>query len=264
MAKYKLGFIGIGNMGSALATACCAHDPGSVIVANRSMEKAEAFAKSHGCAFGHMEDAARESKYIIIGTLPGAVAETVGRILPTIKGTKEKRVLVSMAGGVTLEKLAAMADEARPIIRILPNTPVAVGKGLIFYAPGAHADGETVADFLETMAPAGAFEPLSESLFTAGSAVAGCGPAFAALFIDALADGGVKAGLPRSKALLFAERMLLGTAELALRTGKHPGQLKDEVASPGGSTIEGIEALERGGFRAAAMAAVVAAWEKHK
>jgi len=102
-----------------------------------------------------------------------------------------------------------------------------------------------------------------EKLFGAGSSVAGCGPAFAAIFIDALADAGVKTGLPRAKAIRFAEQMILGTAQLALDTGKHPAQLRDEVASPGGATIEGIQALEEGGFRAATINAVIEAWKKH-
>ena len=213
---------------------------------------------------GSPEDVARESEYVIIGTLPGAVRETVARVYPAMKESGEKRVLVSMAGGVTLKDLASFTDPALPILRIMPNTPVAVGKGLILYAENERVDAETIRDFLSVLSAAGTFDPLPEALFSAASAVAGCGPAFAALFMEALADGGVKAGLPRAKALLYAEQMILGAAELAIRTGKHPGRLKDEVASPGGSTIEGIQALEEGGFRAATMRAVVAAWEKHK
>jgi pyrroline-5-carboxylate reductase len=264
MARYKLGYIGVGNMGAALAGASCAFDATRVVVANRTPEKADAFARRTNCAVGTMEYVARESEYVLIGTLPGAVGETVRKIYPVMKESGEKRVLVSMAGGVSLSDLAAMTDPEFPIIRIMPNTPVAVGKGLVFYACNDSVDDATIADFVKAMAPAGSLDPLPENLFNAGSAVAGCGPAFAALFIEALADGGVKAGLPRDKAVAYAEKMLLGTAELALRTGKHPGQIKDEVASPGGSTIEGIQALEEGGFRAAAMRAVVAAWEKHK
>ena len=264
MAKFKLGYIGVGNMGSALATACCARDAASVIVANRTHEKAEAFAKEHGCAVGTCEDVARESAFVIIGTLPGAACETVRRIYPAMKESGERRVVVSMAGGVRLSDLTAAADPDFPVIRIMPNTPVAVGKGLVFYAANGNVDPGTLADFIQAMSPAGTLDPLAESLFNAGAVVAGCGPAFAGMFIDALADGGVKAGLPRAKAIACAAQMLLGTAELALRTGKHPGQIKDEVASPGGSTIEGIQALEEGGFRAAVIRAVVAAWEKHR
>lgn len=264
MAKYKLGFIGMGNMGTALAEASCAHDAGTVAVANRTPQKADAFAERTNCTAGTMEFVARNSTYVIIGTLPNAVDAVVRHIYPAMKETGEKRVLVSMAGGVSLADLAAMTDADFPIIRIMPNTPTKVGKGLTFYARNTNVDEATCADFVKAMSPTGSLDPLSENLFNAGSSVAGCGPAFVALFIDALADGGVKAGLPRAKAITFAEKMLFGTAALALETGKHPGQLKDEVASPGGSTIEGIQALEEGGFRATVMRAVVAAWEKHK
>ena len=112
------------------------------------------------------------------------------------------------------------------------------------------------------MSGAGALDALDERLIDAATAISGCGPAYAYLFIEALADGGVKAGLPRDKALRCAAQMLLGSAELALRSGKHPGELKDEVCSPGGSTIAGVAALESAGFRGACIAAVEAAVER--
>ncbi|MGI6238616.1 MAG: pyrroline-5-carboxylate reductase [Christensenellales bacterium] len=264
MAKYKFGFIGLGNMGGALAAAACADHPARVIVANRTQARAEAFAEKYGCAVGTFEEAARESEYVILGMLPGAVCEVASRVYPAMRASGDRRVLVSMAAGVSLAQLQACTNDALPIIRIIPNTPVAVGKGLILYAANEHIDADTIADFTSAMSCAGTLDPLPESLFYAGSAVAGCGPAFAAMFIDALADGGVKAGLPRAKAIAYAAQMLRGAAELAIRTGDHPGALKDAVCSPGGSTIEGVQALEEGGFRAAVMRAVVAAWEKHR
>ncbi len=262
MAKYDLGFIGIGSMGGALASAACKAFPEKVIVANRTREKATAFAEKYGCASGCFFDVANDSRYIIIGTLPGAVCDVIRKIMPVLTSATERKVIVSMAGSVSVEEMEAVAGDI-PVIRIMPNTPVAVGKGLIFYCAGKAATEEDVSGLIELFGCAGVMEQLDEKLFGAGSAVAGCGPAFAAIFIDALADGGVKAGLPRAKAIRFAEQMILGTAQLALDTGKHPAQLRDEVASPGGSTIEGIQALEEGGFRAAAINAVVAAWKKH-
>lgn len=262
MAKYDLGFIGTGSMGGALATAACRANPENVIVSNRTREKAEKIAAEYGCALGCFFDVAKDSRYIIIGTLPGAVCEVVNRIMPELSASKERKVIVSMAGSISIAELERAAGDI-PVIRIMPNTPVAVGKGLIFYCAGSKATADDVNSLVSLLSCAGAMEPLDESLFGAGSAVAGCGPAFAAIFIDALADGGVKAGLPRAMAIRFAEQMLLGAAQLALDTGKHPAQLRDEVASPGGATIEGIQALEEGGFRAAAINAVIESWKKH-
>lgn len=262
MAKYTLGFIGVGNMGGAMAAAACSANPNNVIISNRTISRAEALAQKLGCAVGTYEEVAANSEFVVIGTLPGAVEEVVRRIWPIVE--KSGAPIVSMASGVSLADLHAYTSPAHPVIRIMPNTPVAVGQGLVLYSADAATPAAVVDRLLSVLSCAGALEPLDESLFTAGSTVAGCGPAFAALFIDALADGGVKAGLPRAQAIRFAEQMLMGTAALALKTGRHPGQLKDDVCSPGGSTIEGIQALEEGGFRAAVISAVTAAWEKHR
>lgn len=262
MPKYDLGFIGTGSMGGALAVCPCRNFPEKVIVSNRTMAKAESIAEKYGCRVGSFADVARESRYIIIGTLPGAVCSVISDILPEITASGERKVIVSMSGSTSLAEMEAVAGDV-PVIRILPNTPVAVGSGLIFYCAGKNATDDDVNGLMALMSCCGAFEQLDEGLFGAGSAVAGCGPAFAAIFIDALGDGGVVAGVPRAKAIRFAEQMLLGTVQLALNTGKHPAQLRDEVASPGGATIEGIKALEEGGMRAAVIDAVVRAWKKH-
>ena len=262
MAKYDLGFIGVGSMGGALAACPAQAAPGKVIVSNRTIAKAEVIAEKYGCAVGSFADVAKDSRYIVIGTLPAAVCPVITDILPEIKASGERKVIVSMSGSTTIAEMENIAGDV-PVIRIMPNTPVAVGKGLIFYCMGKNATEEELDGLLALMGCCGAFEQLDERLFGAGSAVAGCGPAFTAIFIDALADGGVKAGLPRAKAIRFAEQMVLGSAQLALDTGKHPAQLRDEVASPGGATIEGIQALEDGGLRAAVINAVVEAWKKH-
>ena len=181
---------------------------------------------------------------------------------PVLKRRKTPFVLVSMAAGLTIDALAEMAGVPCPIIRIMPNTPCAVGEGLTLYACSAEVTDAQEKAFLHLLSRSGALEPLSESLIDAGSAVAGCGGAFACLFLEALADGAVACGLPRDKAQRYAAQMLKGTAELALQSQQHTGALKDAVCSPGGTTIAGVRALEEGGFRAAAMSAVIAAYER--
>jgi len=146
----------------------------------------------------------------------------------------------------------------------MPNTPVAVGSGVILYDETENVTQEQVKQFCENMRFAGLLDHLDEHLIDAGSAVSGCGPAFADLFMEALADGGVACGLPRAKAQLYAAQMLMGAAKLVLESGRHPGELKDAVCSPGGSTIAGVRALEQRAFRAACMEAVEAAYRRNK
>ena len=148
-----------------------------------------------------------------------------------------------------------------PIIRIMPNTPAEVGYGMILYTTNTKGD-ESVSLFLEVMAAAGQLDAIEERLIDAASAISGCGPAFVYMFIEALADGGVMSGLPRDKAMLYAAETLIGAAEVVKQTGRHPGALKDAVCSPGGSTIEGVKALEDGKMRGTVSGAVVASYEK--
>lgn len=171
-------------------------------------------------------------------------------------------MLVSMAAGLTLQRLREMAGLSCPILRIMPNTACAVGAGLTLYVPSPEVTEEQLSAFLTLMSASGRLEPLEEHLIDAGSAVAGCGGAFVSLFLEALADGAVTCGLPRDKARRYAAQMVLGTAQLALQSDQHTATMKDAVCSPGGTTIAGVRALERGGFRSAAMEAVIAAYEK--
>lgn len=162
-----------------------------------------------------------------------------------------------------METIQEMAGGHYPVIRLMPNTPAAIGKGMILYcSTKTHLD--EMVTFLHMMKEAGRFDELPENLIDAGSAVAGCGPAFAYMMIEALSDGGVACGLPRTKAIEYAAQMLAGSAEMVLKTGEHPGTLKDAVCSPAGSTIQGVRALEERGFRSSLFEAVTAAYEKTK
>ena len=260
---YEAGFIGAGNMGGALAQAAAkAVGAENIILTCKTRAHTLAAAERLGCASGSAGEIAKSSRFVFLGVKPQMVVGVVESLKADILASEG--IFVSMLAGVSLEKLALLLGADKKIIRIMPNTPCAVGQGLILYAANGRVSEDELCAFRELMAPAGLLDELNEHLIDAASAVSGCGPAYAYLFIEALADGGVKNGLPRAKAQRYAAQMLLGSAEMVLRTGRHPGQLKDEVCSPGGSTIAGVAALERSGLRSACIEAVDAAVEKTK
>ena len=167
-----------------------------------------------------------------------------------------------MAAGVRIDSIERMINmDGVPIIRIMPNLAVSIGAGTVLWCTNAAASGKRE-DFIEAMSAAGVFAKTEESKMDAGSAISGCGPAFAYMFIDALADGGVACGLTREAALEYASQVLIGAARMVQETGRHPAELKDEVCSPGGSTIAGVLALEDGAFRATVSGAVRASYKK--
>ena len=263
MAKYKFGFIGTGNMGGALARAAARTlDPARILLADHLPEKAAALAKDLGAVQGDNQAVASECEYIFLGVKPQMLAGMVREILPCLDAREDRFVLVSMAAGVSIDQLSAMTGKAYPVLRIMPNTPASLGSGMILCAANAQVTEAEKQTFLELMRGAGRFDWLDERLIDAGSAVSGCGPAYVYMFIEALADGGVAVGLPRAKAQEYAAQTLIGAARMVLESGQHPGALKDAVCSPGGTTIRGVKALEDGGFRASAIAAVLAAYER--
>lgn len=262
MKNLVFGFIGTGNMGGALATAARQALAGEqILLANRTPEKARKLAEKLGARAVDNARAAAESDYLFLGVKPQMMADMLDGIRPALKSREAPCVLVTMAAGLSMARIRELAGVDFPVIRVMPNTPAAIGKGMLLCC----ADGATkeqVDTFAGAMASAGMLDFVDEGLIDAGSVVTGCGPAFAAMLIEALADGGVACGLPRVKAQTYAAQMLLGTAALALEGGQHPGVMKDAVCSPGGSTIQGVRALEAGGFRSAAFEAVMAAYKK--
>lgn len=263
LSGVKLSFIGTGNMGGALARAACRKIPGSGIrLANRTPEKAEALAGELGCGVSNAAGAAEWADFIFLGVKPQMMAELLTQLRPVLAARQDRFLLVTMAAGLNIKTIQELAGGDYPVIRIMPNTPASIGEGMILYACGEGVSDEEERLFLDAMAGAGRFSALPERLIDAGSAVSGCGPAFADLFLEALADGGVACGLPRAQAMELAAQMLAGSAKLVLESGRHPGVLKDAVCSPGGSTIQGVRALEQAGFRGTVMEAVIAAYEK--
>lgn len=258
----SIGFIGTGHMGSALARAAAKGAAGAPLyLSNRSPEKAKKLAIELDAKLSDNRTVAQQCQIIFLAVKPQMMAGVLEDLAPTLAARKERFVLASMAAGLTAETIQKMAGGKYPVIRLMPNTPSAVGAGVVQYC-GLDVTEEELKDFKTLLAPAGLVDRVEERLIDAASAVSGCGPAFLYLFLEALADGGVACGLPRDKALAYAAQMAQGAAKMVLESGQHPGALKDAVCSPGGSTIQGVRALEEQGFRAAAMNAVIAAYEK--
>ena len=193
-----------------------------------------------------------------------AVYAGIAPVLAARARAGRRFVLVTMAAGLTVARIREMAGADYPVIRIMPNTPTAVGKGVIPYCANDRVSGEMLADWLADMAPCGLLDSLEERLMDAVSALSGCGPAYVYLMLEAMADGAVACGIPRAKAMDYAAMTLSGAAEMYLSTHQHPGALKDAVCSPGGSTIVGVRTLEEHGFRGAVMDCIQAAYEKNQ
>jgi len=260
------GFIGTGNMGGALVRAVCRRVPGErVFLSNRTHTKAAALASELGCMAEVSNQAvASKTTYIFLGVKPQGMAEMLADIAPTLRSRKDRFVLVNIAAGWGIEDIQAMAGANYPVILLKPNTPAAVGEGMSLYLSSPEVTQTEEAVFLDALEASGRLSPLPEKLMDIGGVLAGCGPAFVDLFIEALADGGVACGLSRAQAVEFAAQMVAGSARLVLESGKHPGELKDAVCSPGGVTIQGVRQLEASGFRSAVMEAVIAAYEKNR
>ncbi len=260
----KFGFIGVGNMGGALARAVRRNVPGDhLTLANRTRERAETLAEELGCAAGASIGVAEWADFLFLGVKPQVMRDLLSEIGPVLAKRRNRFVLVTMAAGMTIARIQELAGGEYPVIRIMPNTPAAFGEGMTLYTRGTGVTEEEERQLLAAMAGAGQFSPLPERLMDAGAAVSGCGPAFVDLFIESLADGGVACGLSRSQAMELAIQTVLGSARLVQRSGQHPGALKDAVCSPGGATIQGVRPLEAAGFRSAVMEAVIASWEKN-
>lgn len=261
---YKAGFIGCGNMGGTLAAVAAKSAGGEhILLADHNAAKTDALREQYGCAVGTAAEIAEKCGLIFLGVKPQVVPKAAEEMKAVLTARIDHYAVVSMAAGLTAESVSAMLGGA-PVIRIMPNTPAAVGEGVILYCCGAGVTAADEAAMLELMRPAGACIKLDEGKIDAGSAVTGCGPAFVCLFMEAMTDAGVRCGLPRDKAQDFALRTFLGTAKLALETGRDPAALRAAVCSPAGSTIEGVAALESRGARAAMLEAVAASYKRTK
>lgn len=256
----KYGFIGCGNMGGAIARAL-SQSTTDIMITDRS-GKAKALAAQLGITYGTAEEIAAKCHRIFLAVKPHMMQGVLAPLQETF--AEKKPLLVTMAAGLEISRIEAFAGGALPVIRIMPNTPTAIGRGVIQYCRNAAVADADLADWLADMAPCGLLDELEERLIDAASALSGSGPAYMYVFLEALADGAVACGIPRAKAYEYAAMTMAGSAEMVLKTGQHPGALKDAVCSPGGSTIAGLRALEQHAFRAAAMDCVIATCNRNK
>jgi len=262
--KTTVGFIGTGNMGGALAKAAAKAMPArEIYLYDKDNQKADTLGLTLGCNSVSLE-AVGQCSYIFLGVKPQMMEALLSDLAAVLAKRKDPFVLVSMAAGVPMMRIQELAGEKFPVIRIMPNMPVSVGAGMILYDVTENVTKEQLEGFLNCMKYAGQLDRLPEKLIDAGTSVASCGPAFAFLFIEALTKGGVACGLPEDKAMLYAKQMLLGSAKLALESSMHPAELRQAVCSPGGSTIEGIYALQNGNFTETVSDAVGASYHRNQ
>ncbi len=249
-------------MGSAIARAVSSNQNTKIYVSEPNVDRALAVSNEIGADISDNVTICRTCNFVFLAIKPNLYSAVIPTLTEALDDNRSC-VLVTMAAGISMERLMSLSGQ-RKIIRIMPNTPVSVGKGMTLWC-GNSLIGETEKnDFVSMMSVCGKLDELEEKFIDAASALSGCGPAFVYMFGEALADGAVACGLPRDKAMLYAAQMISGAAEMMLVSDKHPGTLKDEVCSPGGSTIEGVRALEERAFRGACADAVVAAYEKTK
>jgi pyrroline-5-carboxylate reductase len=262
MLTKKLGFIGAGQMATALARGLIearVTSAENVMAYDPAADAQQRFLEAVPGArwFDGNVSLVNSADVVVLAVKPQQVSD----VAKNVRGQLSGKLLVSVAAGVRLENLTQSFDTDR-IVRVMPNTPCLVGYGAAGFARGSGATDEDAAVVQQMFEAVGIAFSVSENLLDAVTGLSGSGPAYVALFIEALADGGVRMGLPRQVALELAAQTVRGTGELIVACRKSPADVKDQVASPGGTTIAGIQALEERAFRGAVMAAVIAATER--
>lgn len=263
--SLTIGFLGAGKMATALARGFVSRQlvaPAQLIASDPFEAARKAFAsETGGKATGQNTEVVTQLSVIFLAVKPNQVAEA----LQSVRAVwRPEHLLISIAAGVTIQQLEAGLGDGARVVRVMPNTPALVGESASGFALGKHVrpgDGALVNRLLSAV---GLACEVKESLLDAVTGLSGSGPAYVYQFIEALSDGGVAAGLARDLSTKLAAQTVLGAAKMVLETGQHPGALKDMVTSPGGTTIEGLHELEKGGFRGTVMNAVRAAAAKSK
>lgn len=231
-----------------------------IVVSEPQAQRRDFLAGTYGVRVSEdNRQAASASEVLLLAIKPQALDTVMTGLL----GVMEKPLVLSILAGVPLSRLESGFPD-RPVIRVMPNTPATVGQGMTAIAPGRRVEPQHLDLARDIFTAVGEVEEVPESLMDAVTGLSGSGPAFVAILVEALADGGVAAGLPRPVAARLALQTVLGTAVLLKESQLHPAQLKDRVTSPGGTTIAGVTRLEKGGYRSALIEAVVAAYQRSR
>ncbi|MBR5439584.1 MAG: pyrroline-5-carboxylate reductase [Clostridia bacterium] len=245
----KIGFIGCGNMGGALATAVNnANIQKTLYLLDKNEELQNGLATKLNANTAALKEIIDSANYVFIGVKPQVASIVASEINECLSSSNNNPVFISMMAGINTTKLENLLSNSAKIIRIMPNTPVSVNKGMILYCTNRNVTQAEEDNFVKMLEESSVLSKLDESLIDAGCAVSGCGPAFVYMFIDALAKGGEKSGLTYDEALVYATQTVIGASTLLQTSNKTPEELKNAVCSPNGSTIEGVKSLEENSF----------------
>jgi len=264
MQNCTITCIGCGNMGFALIKS--AVKGMDVYITDTDTEKAQKAADNLGVkVLSSNAEAAQKGDFIFLAVKPQVLSQVLAEIAPEVKKRKSAGsapVIISMAAGWSIDKIQSAVGEKVPVVRMMPNTPVLIGRGMIALSASPEVPADKTSELMNFLGNTGIVDKVDESYLDAVTGLSGSGPAFVYLFIEALADAGVRVGLPREKALRYSTQTVLGAAAMVQETGRHPGELKDMVTSPGGTTIAGIVTLEECAFRSTVIKAVEAATKR--
>ena len=261
----KIGFIGCGNMGSAMIGGILRKDifeKNEIIVSNLTVEGSRRSREKLGVVTTmDNREVVKNAKIVILAVKPQFYEEVIGEVKDCLT---PEHMIVGIAPGKTLAWLEEKCGLSLKVVRLMPNTPAQVGEGMTGACANERVTREDMEEILTITNSFGHTEVVPERLMDAVGAVGGCSPAYVFMFIEAMADGAVAQGMPRKQAYQFAAQSVLGSAKMVLETGRHPGELKDMVCSPAGTTIEGVRTLEKYGFRSAIFEALQACADKGK
>jgi len=260
LSELKIGIIGTGNMGGAIARGLVSDiDSNNLIIFDLDESKAEVLAENIKIKVSSsINDLIDFSDIIILAVKPNSIAS----LLNSSKNLIKNKIIVSIAAGIKIKFIKNIVDVSNKKIRVMPNTPATIGEGISVMSPDADISDEIIEEVKNILSSTGQVEILPEKMMDAVTGLSGSGPAYVFTFIQALADGGVKMGIPFDSALKLAAQTVAGSAKMILEDMNSPISLRGKVASPGGTTISGIHELEKAGFSGIVMSAVESAAKK--